>query len=72
MTRINFFQDHLAEIRAHPVKQNHSTVRLLCRSLAGNDVYFVTVTSPQIPGEPKVNITTKYKKRCIPGTMDAS
>lgn len=45
----------MAEIRAHPVKQTYSTVRLLCRSLAGNDVYFITITSPQVPGETKVS-----------------
>ncbi|XP_076252419.1 cytosolic carboxypeptidase 2-like isoform X2 [Rhynchophorus ferrugineus] len=46
-------QEHLAEIRAHPVKQVYSTVRLLCRTLAGNDVYFVTITSPQVAGDAK-------------------
>ncbi|XP_060530939.1 cytosolic carboxypeptidase 2-like isoform X3 [Cylas formicarius] len=65
-------QDHLAEIRAHPIKQNFSTVRLLCRSLAGNDVYFVTVTSPPIPGDNKKKRAVVITGRVHPGETPSS
>lgn len=47
-------QDYLSEISSHPVKSSFSSVRLLCKSLAGNNVYYVTITSPIAPGEIKV------------------
>ncbi|ENN79064.1 hypothetical protein YQE_04485, partial [Dendroctonus ponderosae] len=65
-------QEHLAEIRAHPVKQTYSTVRLLCRSLAGNDVYFITITSPQIPGETKKKRAVVLTARVHPGETPSS
>ena len=34
------------EIQRHPVKSKYCKLRLLCRSLAGNNVYYLTVTSP--------------------------
>lgn len=39
-------QDYLMEIQRHPVKSKFCKLRLLCRSLAGNNVYYLTVTAP--------------------------
>lgn len=34
------------EIQRNPVKSKYCKLRLLCRSLAGNNVYYLTVTAP--------------------------
>lgn len=39
-------QDYLMELANHPIKSIFSTLRLLCKTLAGNNVYYVTITSP--------------------------
>ncbi|XP_039153779.1 cytosolic carboxypeptidase Nna1 isoform X15 [Drosophila simulans] len=39
-------QDYLMEIQRHPVKSKFCKLRLLCRTLAGNNVYYLTVTAP--------------------------
>lgn len=33
-------------IQRHPVKSKFCKLRLLCRSLAGNNIYYLTVTAP--------------------------
>lgn len=40
------FQDYLMTIQKHPVKSKFCKLRLLCRSLAGNNIYCLTVTAP--------------------------
>uniref|UniRef100_A0A336MAR4 CSON014405 protein n=1 Tax=Culicoides sonorensis TaxID=179676 RepID=A0A336MAR4_CULSO len=42
-------QDYLMAIQRHPVKSKFCKLRLLCRSLAGNNVYYLTVTAPSTP-----------------------
>ncbi|CAH1104048.1 unnamed protein product [Psylliodes chrysocephalus] len=44
-------QDYLLEMSTHPVKSTFTSIRPLCRSLAGNNVQYVTITSPPAPGE---------------------
>ncbi|KAG5685061.1 hypothetical protein PVAND_014262 [Polypedilum vanderplanki] len=44
-------QDYLMNIQRHPIKSKFSKLRLLCRSLAGNNVYYLTVTAPSTPEE---------------------
>lgn len=39
-------QDYLTALTGHPVKSTFTSLRLLCRSLAGNNIYYVTITSP--------------------------
>lgn len=38
-------QDYLLGIQTHPIKSKYCKLRLLCRSLAGNNVYYLTVTA---------------------------
>jgi hypothetical protein len=33
-------------LQNHPVKSTFTKLRLLCRSLAGNNVYYLTITEP--------------------------
>ncbi|XP_011558325.3 cytosolic carboxypeptidase 2 [Plutella xylostella] len=44
-------QEYLSKLQAHPVKSTFSKLRLLCRTLAGNNVYYLTVTAPPNPNE---------------------
>ncbi|KAH8266363.1 hypothetical protein KR038_007040 [Drosophila bunnanda] len=44
-------QDYLMEIQRHPVKSKFCKLRLLCRTLAGNNVYYLTVTAPSTTEE---------------------
>ncbi|XP_057659517.1 cytosolic carboxypeptidase 2-like isoform X4 [Diorhabda carinulata] len=52
-------QDYLLDLSTHPVKSTFTTIRLLCKTLAGNNVQYVTITSSSVPGEPP------KKKRAI-------
>ncbi|RVE52526.1 hypothetical protein evm_002920 [Chilo suppressalis] len=54
-------QEYLSRLQAHPVKSTYSKLRLLCRTLAGNNVYYLTVTAPPNPNE----IEQKKKKAVI-------
>lgn len=45
-------QEYLFSIVAHPIKGTYTTLRLLCKSLAGNNVYYVTVTTPPNESNP--------------------
>ncbi|CAG5056032.1 unnamed protein product [Parnassius apollo] len=40
-------QEYMSRLQAHPVKSTYSKLRLLCRTLAGNNVYYLTITAPQ-------------------------
>ncbi|GAB0093380.1 Nna1 [Sergentomyia squamirostris] len=53
-------QDYLMAIQRHPVKSKYCKLRLLCRSLAGNNIYYLTVTAPQTEEE-----AGKQKKRAV-------
>lgn len=41
-----YLQDYLMEIQKNPIKSKFCKLRLLCRTLAGNNVYYLTVTTP--------------------------
>lgn len=50
------------EIQRHPVKSKYCKLRLLCRSLAGNNVYYLTVTAPTADDDlAKVSILTAIR-----------
>jgi hypothetical protein len=48
-------QDYLIQLQNHPVKSTFSKLRLLCRSLAGNNVYYLTITAPSLGEEARVS-----------------
>uniref|UniRef100_A0A182JUW6 Peptidase M14 domain-containing protein n=1 Tax=Anopheles christyi TaxID=43041 RepID=A0A182JUW6_9DIPT len=70
-------QDYLMCIQRNPVKSKFCKLRLLCRSLAGNNVYYLTVTAPTTHEDDnqKVDTTTTTRSMgafccttsCFPG-----
>lgn len=58
-------QDYLMNIQRHPVKSKFCKLRLLCRSLAGNNVYYLTVTAPSTPEEEVQKVEIKSAKSFI-------
>ncbi|XP_018336175.1 cytosolic carboxypeptidase Nna1-like [Agrilus planipennis] len=40
-------QDYLLELSNDPYKSSFTTLRLLCKTLAGNNVYYITITSQE-------------------------
>uniref|UniRef100_T1HCQ8 Peptidase_M14 domain-containing protein n=1 Tax=Rhodnius prolixus TaxID=13249 RepID=T1HCQ8_RHOPR len=57
-------QEYLIKLQNHPVKSEYTKLRLLCKTLAGNNVYYLTVTDP-MPDEEQQQQTSKAKKRSI-------
>lgn len=47
-------QNYLWDLSNHPVKSTFTTLRLLCKSLAGNNIDYITITSPPEEEENKV------------------
>lgn len=57
-------QDYLMNIQRHPVKSKFCKLRLLCRSLAGNNVYYLTVTAPSTPDDEVQKVSKKRFSEC--------
>ncbi|XP_014240982.1 cytosolic carboxypeptidase Nna1 isoform X2 [Cimex lectularius] len=53
-------QEYLIKLQNHPVKSAYTKLRLLCKSLAGNNVYYLTVTDPT-----EDDSNTKPKKKAV-------
>ncbi|XP_037870715.1 cytosolic carboxypeptidase 2 isoform X2 [Bombyx mori] len=53
-------QEYLSRLQSHPVKSTFTKLRLLCRTLAGNNVYYLTITSP-----PNSNEIEQKKKKAV-------
>ncbi|KAF5302931.1 hypothetical protein FQA39_LY02111 [Lamprigera yunnana] len=56
-------QNYLTELSSHPTKSQYATVRLLCKTLAGNNLYCVTITGPKQDTKPKTKLTKGRVKR---------
>ena len=57
ITLSTVLQDYLLELQNDPIKSRICKQRVLCRTLAGNLVYVLTITSPsQNPEDAKVRI----------------
>lgn len=50
-------QEYLSRLQSHPVKSTFTKLRLLCRTLAGNNVYYLTITSPPNSNEIEQKVT---------------
>ncbi|XP_073965826.1 nna1 carboxypeptidase isoform X2 [Choristoneura fumiferana] len=53
-------QEYLSRLQSHPIKSTFSKLRLLCRTLAGNNVYYLTITAP-----PNTNEMEQKKKKAV-------
>ncbi|KAJ0179424.1 hypothetical protein K1T71_005136 [Dendrolimus kikuchii] len=53
-------QEYLSRLQSHPVKSTFAKLRLLCRTLAGNNVYYLTITAP-----PNCNEMEPKKKKAV-------
>ncbi|KAK9891541.1 hypothetical protein WA026_015502 [Henosepilachna vigintioctopunctata] len=65
-------QNYLWELSNHPIKSTFTTLRLLCKSLAGNNVDYITITSPSEEEDIKKKRAIVITARVHPGETPSS
>ncbi|XP_044750070.1 cytosolic carboxypeptidase Nna1-like isoform X2 [Coccinella septempunctata] len=65
-------QNYLWQLSNHPVRSSFTTLRLLCKSLAGNNVDYLTITSPPEEDEVRKKRAIVLTARVHPGETPSS